>query len=89
MSGSEIELSHRAMAMLRAVAARRAQMSCSCEPDLFIDGFACCDQMTAHALARGGYIQPAETTGLIAVTGRVPAELTDAGHAALAVTAAA
>jgi hypothetical protein len=77
------------MAMLRAVAARRAQMSCSCEPDLFIDGFACCDQMTAHALARGGYIQPAETVGLTTVTLRVPAELTEAGHAALAVTAAA
>ncbi len=75
--------------MLRAVAARRAQMSCSCEPDLFIDGFACCDQMTAHALAHGGYIRPAESTGLSAVTGRVPAELTEAGEAAIAVTAAA
>jgi len=89
VSGSEVELSHRAMAMLRAVAARRAQMSCSCEPDLFIDGFACCDQMTAHALAHGGYIRPAESSGLSAVTGRVPAELTEAGEAAIAVTAAA
>jgi hypothetical protein len=74
------------MAMLRAVAARRAQMSCSCEPDLFIDGFACCDQMTAHDLARGGYIRPADLT---VATGLVPAELTEAGVAAIAITAAA
>ncbi|WP_370942437.1 hypothetical protein AB5J62_25370 [Amycolatopsis sp. cg5] len=74
------------MAMLKAVAAHRAEMSCSCEPDLFIDGFACCDQITAHDLARAGYIKPADTT---TVTGRVPAELTEAGHAALAVTTAA
>jgi hypothetical protein len=73
------------MAMLRAVAAGRAQMSCSCEPDLFIDGFACCDQMTAHALAHGGYLRPAVDTA----TGRVPAELTDAGRAALEITVAA
>jgi hypothetical protein len=85
VSGSGVELTHRAMAMLKAVAAGRAQMSCSCEPDLFIDGFACCDQMTAHALAHGGYLQPAAD----AATGRVPAELTDAGRAALEITLAA
>jgi hypothetical protein len=72
------------MAMLRAVASHRAQMSCSCEPDLFIDGFACCDQMTAHQLATAGYIRPADLT---VATGRVPAELTEAGFAALAITA--
>jgi hypothetical protein len=86
VSGPSFELSHRAMAMLRAVAARRAQMSCSCEPDLFIDGFACCDQMTAHALARSGYIQPADVTVAL---GRVTAELTDTGRAVLAITSAA
>ncbi len=85
MSGSGVELTHRAMAMLRAVAAGRAQMSCSCEPDLFIDGFACCDQMTAHALAHGGYLRP----GTEGATGRVAAELTEAGRAALAITVAA
>ncbi|WP_329049160.1 hypothetical protein OG738_41010 [Amycolatopsis sp. NBC_01488] len=85
MSGSGVELTHRAMAMLKAVAAGRAQMSCSCEPDLFIDGFACCDQMTAHALAHGGYLRPAAE----AATGRVPAELTEAGLAALEITVAA
>ncbi len=85
MSGSGVELTHRAMAMLRAVAAGRAQMSCSCEPDLFIDGFACCDQITAHDLAHGGYLQPAVEGG----TGRVTAELTEAGRAALVIVAAA
>ncbi|WP_051792355.1 hypothetical protein [Amycolatopsis jejuensis] len=74
------------MAMLRAVAQQRAEMSTSCEPDLFIDGFACCDQMTAHALAKGGYLRPAAGS---APGGRVPAELTEAGAAALAITAAA
>ncbi|MEU4247634.1 hypothetical protein AB0F15_09505 [Amycolatopsis sp. NPDC026612] len=85
MSGSGVELTHRAMAMLRAVAAGRAQMSCSCEPDLFVDGFACCDQMTAHALAHGGYLRPA----VDGTTGRVAAELTEAGRTALAITLAA
>jgi hypothetical protein len=61
-------------------------MSCSSEPDLFIDGYACCDQMTAHALAHSGYIKPADVS---VATGRVPAELTDAGRAAIVVTVAA
>ncbi|WP_238607355.1 hypothetical protein [Amycolatopsis sp. Poz14] len=89
MSGAEgvtVELTHRAMAMLKAVAQQRAEMSTSCEPDLFVDGFACCDQMTAHALAKGGYVRPG--TGVTAA-GRVPAELTEAGAVALSVTAAA
>ncbi|MEV7095821.1 hypothetical protein AB0M80_23525 [Amycolatopsis sp. NPDC051045] len=85
MSGSRVELTYRAMAMLRAVAAGRAQMSCSCEPDLFIDGFACCDQMTAHALAHSGYLRPA----VEGATGRVTAELTEAGRTAVAITVAA
>lgn len=79
MTATDGLLSHRAMAMLRAVAAGRAMMSCSCEPDLFIDGVACCDQMTAHVLARAGYIRPS------CPGGRVLAELTEAGRAALAV----
>lgn len=69
------ELSYRAKAMLRAVAEGRAVLSSSCEPDLFIDGVYCCDQMTAHALAHGGYL----TVGADGVT----AELTVAGRAAL------
>lgn len=60
-------------------------MSQSCEPDLFVDGFACCDQMTAHALARAGYIRQAGA----ATGGRAHAELTEAGQAAIEVKAAA
>ncbi|MBN6040697.1 hypothetical protein [Amycolatopsis sp. 195334CR] len=86
MSEQNDELSHRALAMLRAVGERRAMMSGSCEPDLFIDGFACCDQVTAHTLAHRGYLRPAET----ARPGtRVRAELTPAGWAALGMVAAA
>ncbi|TVT08783.1 hypothetical protein FNH07_11405 [Amycolatopsis bartoniae] len=66
------------MAMLRAVAEGRAVLSRSCEPDLFIDGVPCCDQMTAHALAHGGYVAAGPD-------GRT-AELTDAGRAVLSVT---
>ncbi|GLY65827.1 hypothetical protein [Amycolatopsis taiwanensis] len=83
MSGANEELSYRAMAMLRAVAAGRAQMSRSCEPDLFVDGVACCDQVTARALARDGYIRPSRPGD------RAPAELTEAGRAALMVVTAA
>jgi hypothetical protein len=82
VTGTDGLLSHRAMAMLRAVAAGRAMMSGSCEPDLFIDGVACCDQMTAHVLAHAGYIRPSSAGD------RVPAELTEAGRAALAVRTA-
>jgi hypothetical protein len=71
-------LSHRALAMLRAINAGRAQLSCSSEPDLFIDGVACCDQFTAHALAHRGFIGP---TYSAAVGQRVPATLTSAGRA--------
>lgn len=83
VSGVSGQLSHRAMAMLRAVAEGRAQMSRSCEPDLFIDGVACCDQVTAHALARDGYIRPSRPGA------RVPAELTEAGLDALTLLRAA
>ncbi|MFS8104889.1 hypothetical protein LFM09_48085 [Lentzea alba] len=51
-------LSNREMALLRAVAAGRAQMSHSCEPDLFIDGMASCDQSAARHLAHAGLIEP-------------------------------
>ncbi|KAA9154830.1 hypothetical protein FPZ12_031215 [Amycolatopsis acidicola] len=69
------------MSMLRAVAEGRARMSSSCEPDLFIDGVPCCDQMTAHALAHGGYIRLADDG--------TAAELTAAGRAVLGVPVAA
>jgi hypothetical protein len=78
--------SHRTLAMLRAVAAGRGQISCSSEPDLFVDGVPCCDQLTAHALTHDGLIRP----GRLGLVGqRIPATLTDAGHALLTTTATA
>lgn len=71
----------RVMAILRAVAAGRAELMWSCEPDLFIDGLCCCDQYTAHQLAHGGLIRP---NAPVLLGQRVRAELTAAGHAVLA-----
>lgn len=83
---SEVEdLNYRERATLRAVAQGGAEISCSCEPDLFLDGLACCDQATAHRLARLGLVAPAR----VGKPGqRVPAVLTEAGHAALQLVAA-
>jgi hypothetical protein len=74
-------LNNRAASMLRAVVAGRAQISCSSEPDLFIDNVPCCDQYTAHMLAHAGLIEPAVDGGVGEI---VPAQLTSAGEAALA-----
>ena len=77
-SGSPAVPNHRMLAMLRAVAAGRGRVSCSSEPDLFIDGLSCGDQFAAHALAHQGLVRAARP-------GRpgelVPAVLTAAGHA--------
>lgn len=81
MSGEVDELNYRERATLNAVARGNAQLSCSSEPDLFIDGIAVCDQSTAHHLARRGYITP-QRSGRQGE--RVPAQLTDAGRLALA-----
>ncbi|MFF0145401.1 MULTISPECIES: hypothetical protein [Amycolatopsis] len=74
------ELSGRALAMLRAVAAGRAELTCSCEPDLRVDGLPCCDQPAAHALARDGLIRAHDAVGAGQWT---RAELTDDGLLAL------
>jgi len=73
-------LNHRERATLRAVAGGHAEISCSCEPDLFIDGLSCCDQSTVHRLARLGLIAPARPGKC---GDRVPALLTEAGSQAL------
>lgn len=73
-------LNHRALSMLRAVVAGRATISCSSEPDLFIDTLPCCDQYMAHLLAHEGLIEP---TSRGAIGELVPARLTAAGRAAL------
>lgn len=66
-------LTHREVAMLRAVAAGRAEVTLSAEPDLYVDGVPCCDQPAAHRLAHNGFIAPTRP-GL--VQRRVPAVLT-------------
>lgn len=71
------ELTYRHLAMMRAVRAGRCELSCSCEPDLFIEGRTSCDQLAAHLLSRLGLIRPA-TKG--SVGQRVPAQLTNAGR---------
>jgi hypothetical protein len=75
------ELNHRARALLRAIAAGRAEVTRSSEPDLKVDGLLCCDQVAARELAHAGLVRPAhrEDCGQW-----VPAELTPAGHAVLA-----
>lgn len=80
MSQQGIQLNNRERATLRAVALGRAEISCSCEPDLFVDGLACCDQFTAHRLARLALVAPLRSGRL---GERVPATLTDTARAAL------
>lgn len=70
-------LNRRALAMLRAVSDGRAEMVCSCEPDLYVDGLCCCDQYEAHRLAGAGLIRPVVAGE---VGQRVRAEITRAGR---------
>lgn len=75
-----MNLNCRALAMLRAVSAGRAEMTCSCEPDLYVDGLCVCDQFMAHMLSADGLICP---SSLGAIGMRVRAELTPVGMAVL------
>jgi hypothetical protein len=68
------------MAMLRAVAAGRAEITSSQEPDLFVDGLPCCDQSASRQLAHAGLIRAATPTE---PGQHVPAELTQPGRALL------
>ncbi len=80
MKPRTVELNNRERAALRAIARGSAEITCSCEPDLFIDGLACCDQSTARRLAHLDFIAPARP----GVPGqRVRAILTESGRAAL------
>ena len=78
---THVRLSRRELAMLHAIAAGRAETTTSCEPDLFVDGLACCDQIAAHHLAHDGLMRAA---GPAKEGQRVPAELTTPGHVVLA-----
>jgi len=80
MSLQTPELNYRERATLRAVAVGHAEISCSSEPDLFVDGLACCDQHTVRRLAHLGLIVAA---WIGSYGQRVPALLTDTGMAAL------
>jgi hypothetical protein len=73
-------LTNRDRAILKAVAAGRAEIVYGAEPDLFLDGRCCCDQAAAHRLAHAGLIAP---LGLADIGQRVPATLTAAGTAQL------
>lgn len=78
---NEIALHGRHRAYLRAVLDGRAEMTCSCEPDLYVDGLACCDQIAAHQLADAHLITPARPG---TPDQRVPAALTPEGNALVA-----
>lgn len=78
-------LTYRHLALLRAVAAGRCELSCSCEPNLFIDGRPCCDQQATHVLVHAGLV---EHTCAGRLGERVPARLTAAGVALLRPVAA-
>ena len=77
ISGHTIELTNRALAVLRAARTDRVHVSLSCEPDVFVDGLACCDQPGARALVHAGLLR-AGRPGRIGEL--VPAQLTDAGE---------
>ena len=68
------------LAILRAVAASRAEITCSCEPDLYVDGLPCCNQWAVHQLARAGHLRPSRPGH---VGQRVAATLTASGHRVL------
>ncbi|HWO69124.1 MAG TPA: hypothetical protein VNO31_54765 [Umezawaea sp.] len=74
-------LSHRALALLRATAAGRVELTCSSEPDFRVDKLACCDQPAARLLVHAGLIEPATAAPL----GHwVPAHLSPEGAELLA-----
>ncbi|WP_063050373.1 hypothetical protein [Nocardia arthritidis] len=77
-SPSPVDLSRRALALLRAAHAGRVELALSCEPDMFVDGVAVTDQWTAHGLAHAGLVRPA-CPGRIGDL--VAAELTSTGYA--------
>ncbi|MEV8442320.1 hypothetical protein AB0425_33515 [Actinosynnema sp. NPDC051121] len=80
------ELSRREVALLKATAANRVDLTRSAEPDVRVDGLPFCDPTTARALVHAGLIEPATP---VAPGDRAPARLTAAGAAALGLEVAA
>ncbi|MCE6994795.1 hypothetical protein LZG04_08250 [Saccharothrix sp. S26] len=74
------ELSRREVALLKATAANRVDLTGSAEPDVRVDGLPFCDPTTARALVHAGLI---EASHPVAPGDRAPARLTAAGAAAL------
>jgi hypothetical protein len=75
-----LELTFRDRAILRAVAGGGAELTGGAEPDLFLDGRCCADQLAAHRLARAGLIAG---VGSGAPGGRSPPRPTAVGCNAL------
>ena len=75
--GTRIELSIRGRAILRAVASGHAELLVGVEPDLYLGGRCCADQVAGRRLARAGLIAAA-IPGPTAH--RVPACLTASGR---------
>ena len=75
-----IELTCRDRAILRAVAGGGAELSAGVEPDLFLDGRCCADQLAAHRLAHAGLISAVRSG---APGSRVAARLTPVGRDAI------
>jgi hypothetical protein len=72
-------LNQRHLALLRAVATDHAEISCSREPDLVVDGLPCCDHMAAGQFVHAGLlVHCPERSGA-----RVPTQLTTAGRTLL------
>lgn len=82
---SRPDLSRREVALLRATAERRVELTCSREPDLRVDNLPFCDHPSARALVHRGFIEPT-ATGPLGTW--VPARLTPAGTHVLGLVAA-
>lgn len=88
MTGARVELSDRDRAILRAVAAGEGELTRSCEPDLYLEGRCCSDQVAVHRLTHAGLITTTATTATAITSAtasaaaghRTPARLTPAGH---------
>jgi hypothetical protein len=81
MDGTDNPLTHRDRAILRAVGRGPAEITVGAEPDLFLDGRCCADQVAAHRLARAGLIT---SSGGGTIGQRVAARLSAAGRLAAA-----
>ncbi|HEY3262664.1 MAG TPA: hypothetical protein VGJ95_20775 [Pseudonocardiaceae bacterium] len=80
-SGTGQPMTARLRAILRAVAQGRAELSGSCQPDLYVDGLTCSDQPLVHTMVRAGLIRRLTTSQAMGLS---VAALTARGRQALA-----